>query len=40
MYWSEIFQYLSLPILIFITYRLILYYLKRFNKKLVEDGEE
>jgi hypothetical protein len=40
MYWSEIFQYLTLPLLIFVTYRIILHYLKKFDKKLAEDGEE
>lgn len=40
MYWIEIFNYLSLPLLIYVTYRIILFYMKRFEKKLAEDGEE
>ncbi len=40
MYWKEIIQYFSLPLLVYISYRLVLYYLSKFDKKLAEDGEE
>lgn len=40
MYWREIIHYVTLPVLIYITYRIILYYMKKFDKKLTEDGEE
>lgn len=40
MYWREILHFLSLPVLIYITYRIILFYLKKLDKKLSEEVEE
>ena len=40
MYWREILHFLSLPVLIYLTYRIILIYMKKFDKKLQEEGEE
>jgi len=40
MYWKEILHFLSLPVLIYVTYRLILIYTKKLEKKLTEEGEE
>lgn len=40
MYWSQILYFLSWPLLIYVSYRFVLYYLKRLDKKLAEDGEE
>jgi hypothetical protein len=40
MYWKEIIHYLSLPLLVYISYRLVLYYMSKFEKRLAEDAEE
>jgi hypothetical protein len=40
MYWKEIIQLITWPVLIFVTYRLVLYFLVKLDKKLAEDGEE
>lgn len=39
MYWKEIFHYLTLPLLIYITYRIILFVLKKFDLKIGNNGE-
>jgi hypothetical protein len=40
MYWKEIILYFTLPALVFVSYRLVLYYLSKLDKKLAEDDEE
>lgn len=40
MYLSEILYFLSWPAMILISWWLVRYYLKKLDKKLVEDGEE
>jgi len=40
MYFGQILYFLSWPVLIFVTYRLVLHFLKKLNKKLAEgDGQ-
>jgi hypothetical protein len=39
MYWSEIIYFLTWPLLIFVSYHAVVYYLKKLDKKLTEDGE-
>jgi len=40
MYWREIIHLISWPVLIYLTYRVVLFYLVKLDKKLAEDGEE
>ncbi len=39
MYWVQIIHFLTWPLFLFVTYRLIIYYLKKLDRKLAEDGE-
>jgi len=40
MYWKEIINLITWPVLIYVTYRIVLFYLAKLDKKLAKDGEE
>ena len=39
MYITQILYFLTWPLLIFVSYKLVIYYLKKLDKKLVEDND-
>ncbi|OQC37611.1 MAG: hypothetical protein BWX63_00978 [Bacteroidetes bacterium ADurb.Bin041] len=40
MYWKEILHFLSLPLLVVVTYRIILFYLKKLDRRIGEINNE
>lgn len=39
MYITQILYFLTWPLLIFVSYKLVIYYLKKLDKKLAEDND-